>query len=309
MKQTENDIPAIAEMLARKHGFAIIRPVDMGWSDDIKYYAQDSAGGEFLLRVSDISKKERKLNELDFLSKLADHDINISRPVFHAELDGRYFYLVLTWVGGDDLEYTVDRFTPEQQYRLGFEAGRILRAIHSVKPSGEGSDWFDVFSPKLDRIIERYRNCEVQFEYGDHIIGFINDNRRLLRGREYTFQHGDYHIGNFVVTQNLDLGVIDFNRCSFGDPLEEYDRFVFTWRRSRQFARGQLDAYFEGRPDEESFRLMLLYAAKNTLASLPWAIPFGEKEVGVMIENADLNFRAYNGFASCVPDWYNDLPE
>ena len=31
-------------------------------------------------------------------------------------------------------------------------------------------------------------------------------------------QHGDYHVSNFIITETDELVVIDFNRCSVGNP-------------------------------------------------------------------------------------------
>jgi aminoglycoside phosphotransferase (APT) family kinase protein len=82
------------------------------------------------------------------------------------------------------------------------------------------------------------------------------------------------------------------------------DRFVFTWRTSIPFAVGQIDGYFNRDVPENFFELMSLYNATNMLASIPWAIPFGDAEVRAMLKNCDLVFDCYDGFKSLVPNWY-----
>jgi len=54
----------------------------------------------------------------------------------------------------------------------------------------------------------------------------------------------------------------------------------------------------------EFFQLMSLYIASNMLASVPWAIPFGQEEVDVMLKQAEQVLDWYDGFRNCVPRWY-----
>lgn len=49
---------------------------------------------------------------------------------------------------------------------------------------------------------------------------------------------------------------------------------------------------------------MALYIASNALSSVPWAIPFGEKEVGTMLNNIDEMLKYYDYFNTFIPNWY-----
>jgi len=70
----------------------------------------------------------------------------------------------------------------------------------------------------------------------------------LLKNRPQTYQHGDFHIGNLIVTPDNTLGVIDFNRWDYGDPFEEfYKMMLFSRELSIPFAMGQINGYFENR--------------------------------------------------------------
>ena len=52
------------------------------------------------------------------------------------------------------------------------------------------------------------------------------------------------------------------------------------------FASGMADGYFDNNVPPDFWRLLALYIGSNTLASLPWAIPFGEEEVQTMRRQA-----------------------
>ncbi|WP_205694170.1 hypothetical protein [Clostridium sp. JN-9] len=40
------------------------------------------------------------------------------------------------------------------------------------------------------------------------ILDYINDNRYLLENRVQSFQHGDYHIGNMVINESNQIGIM-----------------------------------------------------------------------------------------------------
>ena len=70
------------------------------------------------------------------------------------------------------------------------------------------------------------------------------------------------------------------------------------------FASGMVDGYFENQVPFEFWKLLALYIASNTLSSLPWAIPFGEKEIGVMQKQAAQVLQWYANMTDPVPTWY-----
>jgi aminoglycoside phosphotransferase (APT) family kinase protein len=150
-----------------------------------------------------------------------------------------------------------------------------------------------------------YENCELKYESGgDAFMQYISENRHLLRDRPQSYQHGDYHIGNMMIDRNGILTIIDFDRDDFGDPWEEFNRIVWCAQAAPAFASGMVDGYFNGHIPVEFWKLLALYICSNTLGSLPWAIPFGEKEIQVMRKQAAEVLGWYNGMKNVVPSWY-----
>lgn len=192
-----------------------------------------------------------------------------------------------------------------EQYSLGVEAGKVLRKMHSI-PAPEGHTlWENQFNQKIDRNINKYHACGIEL-YGDNkIMDFIERNRCLLDNRPQTFQHGDYHVGNMIITKNGELGIIDFDRLDFGDPWEEFNRIVWCANISSAFASGRINGYFEKNVPEMFFRLMALYIASNLLSSVPWAIPFGEEQINIMRNLARDVLEWYDNFQIVVPRWYS----
>ena len=159
---------------------------------------------------------------------------------------------------------------------------------------------------KIARKTALYEACPIKYENGqaEAFIDYINNNRSLLAGRPQTFQHGDYHIGNMMIGRDGKLYIIDFNRCDFGDPWEEFNRIVWCAQKVPVFASGMVDGYFDGAVPMGFWQLLALYISSNTLSSLPWAVPFGEKEIATMRNQAKDVFNWYNGMSDPVPAWY-----
>jgi len=303
-KSSKTEHPALQEIGEDKKWIKT-EPLSKGWSTDLKYHIVDGSGRELLLRISKGEEFSRKKLEYGRIKRLSELGILMSMPVeFGFCCNKKYVYTLLTWIIGKDADEVLDRIDRTEQYGLGIKAGNALKTIHSVKGGLDNETWIDHYREKTERVIDRYKKCSIKLNYEEDVIDFIRSNLFRLEGREVTLQHGDYHVGSFIVTKDNQLGIIDFNRSSYGDPWEEYDRFVFTWRASIPFAIGQIDGYFDHDVPESFFKLMSLYNATNMLASIPWAIPFGEADVQVMLENCDEIFDCYDGFQSIIPKWY-----
>ena len=191
------------------------------------------------------------------------------------------------------------------QYRYGLDAGRILAKIHTIPAPEDAPSWENRFNAKIDRKIAMYENCELKYEHGgEAFLGYLAQHRPLLSGRPQSYQHGDYHIGNMMIDRDGVLTIIDFDRDDFGDPWEEFNRIVWCAQAAPAFASGMVDGYFDGEVPMEFWKLLALYICSNTLSSLPWAIPFGEKEIQVMRNQAAQVLEWYDGMANVVPTWY-----
>ena len=151
-----------------------------------------------------------------------------------------------------------------------------------------------------------YADCPVKFDGDQAILRYIKNNRQLLKNRPQCFQHGDYHIGNMMIDKTGAMRIIDFDRYDFGDPWEEFNRIVWCAQASPLFASGIVDGYFENAVPPEFWSLLLLYIGSNTLSSLPWAIPFGEKEINTMLTQTKDIMDWYDGLKRIVPKWYCD---
>lgn len=277
--------------------------VDKGWSSDKKYCVTDENGEKFLLRVSPMEQYDKKKKEFELMQQVAALGVPMCMPLeFGTNEEG--VYSLQSWIDGHDIRDIIHELTEEEQYSYGYESGKILQKIHSI-PAPEGTeDWEEKFLRKTDWKIKMYQECPIKFENGQAVIDYINSHRHLLKKRPQTYQHGDYHTGNMMIGEDKKLWIIDFNRSDYGDPWEEFNRIVWCAQDAPMFATGMVNGYFDDEVPGEFWELLAFYIGSNTLSSVPWAIPFGEKEIKTMLDQAKDVLDWYDNMRNPVPSWY-----
>lgn len=282
--------------------------LNKGWSDDEKTVLTDKRGNKYLLRINEVSLYARKEIEFQFMHELLEMKVPTSKPVtFGITEDGLKVYTLLSWCEGADMEAVLPALSEEDQYRLGFESGLILKKIHSLKTNTEAEDWETRFGRKARNKIKQYLECPIHFDGDEKLINYLNNHMDLLKMRPQTFQHGDYHIGNMVYDTQQGLSIIDFNRYDCGDPWEEFNRIVWSAPVSPIFASAQIHGYFDNKVPIEFFKLLLFYVSSNMLGSFPWAMNIGKNQIEVMKKQAQEILDWYEGFTTVIPSWYRDV--
>ena len=287
--------------------FVTKEPILKGWSNDQKYRVTDASGTRYLLRISDSAQYEAKQAEFSMMQQVASLGIPMCQPIGLGLCKEGVFSLQ-SWIEGEDGEQVILDYSDEAQYGYGLEAGRILRKIHSIPAPATQEDWETRFNRKMDKKIQMYVECPIKYENGQAFIDYINQNRHLLKNRPQSYQHGDYHIGNMMIDGSGKLWIIDFNRNNYGDPWEEFNRIVWCAQKSPLFASGMVNGYFDDAVPEEFWRLLALYISSNTLSSVYWAVPFGEKQVQIMLDQGHEILSWFDNMKNLVPSWYASMP-
>lgn len=290
--------------------FVTKEPINKGWSKDKKYCATDEKGIRYFLRISDIQQYDAKKFEFHMMEKAASLGISMCEPLAFGTCE-EGVYSVQSWIDGVSAEEIVPALPTTAQYTYGFEAGRILRAIHSVPVPETNTrsvgmeDWENRFNRKLDDNIKKYNGCPIQYENGQAFIDYIDQNRHLLKNRPLGYLHGDYHVGNMMLDDKGRPYIIDFDRSGIGDPWKEFNRIVWCAQCSHPFASGMVNGYFQEAVPLEFWKLLALYISGNALSSVCWAIPFGQDEVDVMLNQARDILSWYDNMQNVIPTWYS----
>ncbi|MEG3310312.1 aminoglycoside phosphotransferase family protein [Streptococcus sp. SS-4456] len=279
------------------------QPLTKGWSTDKKYKVQLEDGRFGLLRIAERPAYEAKQLEFQLVENLFGLSLPVAEPLsFWA--DDLSVYTLYEWVEGQDMNEVASSLSDSVLYELGCQSGQFLRTLHALPIDQSLRDWNSFYQAKIDNKLAAYQAASHSYPTGPAMIDFVQANRHLLEGRPIAYHHGDFHTGNFLLGRDGKLKILDFDRYDIGDPWEEFNRLIFTADLSPAFARGQLDAYFEGHIPEEFWRLLALYLTVNSLGALSWAEQVDPLQIPLMKEQADAVWTWYQGYSRLRPSWY-----
>lgn len=190
----------------------VIEKINKGWSDDSKFYIEDYCGNKLLLRISDISEFYNKSKEFEFIKKCNKLNFSMSHAIEIGICNNENnIYMLLTWVEGSSLVDVLRNFTNQEQYALGLQSGKILNEIHSIKYEDTNGCIAENKKIKILTNIARYEDNINRIEKDQLGIDFIKNNIEKINLLAPVYKHGDYHVGNLVLTTSDTIGVIDFN--------------------------------------------------------------------------------------------------
>ncbi len=282
-----------------------VEPVNKGWSSDEKYHIRTSAGEHLLLRISDIKQYDEKKKEYEIIKKFSTLGFTMSTPVaFGACNKGHNVYMLLRWIEGCDLETALPKLSEEEQYRLGREAGCILRKIHGIP-----LDKVDIpsITKKEKKLLQlsRYEESALRIPNDETAIRYVKENIDRIWKVPPVYLHGDFHPGNLIYRADSSVGVIDFNRWEVGDPYEEFCKLEsFGTEGSIPYCIGQIDAYFNDSVPMDFWIANAVYVAQASLFSIKWAEKFGQRDVDGMVTRAERTLSDFDGFKRIIPIWY-----
>jgi aminoglycoside phosphotransferase (APT) family kinase protein len=289
-----------------------ITPITKGWSEETKFRVENSSSDYYLIRITDKSNFEQKKQEFHALKQLSLTNLNISQPVdFGLTSSGDWVYTIFTWVKGNDAEIEIPKLSPSQQYKFGRKAGLMLREIHKFPAPLGVPEWGPRFNQKIESRIKSYQEMGIKLNHDQNVIQFLRENVKLLYNRPQTLQHGDFHLGNMVISQDpniksKELGLVDFNRLSYGDPWEEFERCFFTIQKSIPFMNGQIHSYFDDDVPDLFLRLLAFYTGYSCIASIPWAKPAGHQEIDNSRKLSNIVIEGFSNYQDYIPKWYQD---
>ena len=273
MEQIASEAEPIVARSGRLRSVDRIEFLDKGFSEERKYILWEDGERTYLLRISGIEKLLRRRQEFELLHTLHDRGIRCSPPLeFGVDEPSQLCYTLLGYIPGESAADAIPKLPDSTQYEIGEDAGQELWGIHQLKHPEKGFDWYKARVAKYESKVTQARELGLTFRGQARIERYIETNISLLRESEIRFQHDDYHPANLIVREGKLQGVIDFNRCDWGDPLEDFYKVPwFTTAISIPFARGQVEGYLEVASPDRFWERYNLLIALNLHGSLVYA--------------------------------------
>jgi aminoglycoside phosphotransferase (APT) family kinase protein len=261
---------------------------------------------KYLLRISAADTYEKKKKEFEVIKKFNTLNFEMSRAIeFGYFNEHKNVYMLLSWVAGYPLEEKIHSLPEIEQYRLGLQAGEILKQIHSIRVEPQDVPSVNKISKKLLQL-QRYEDSSVRISNDETAIVFVRNHVDMLCKSLPVYEHGDFHVGNLIYTPDKTIGVIDFNRWECGDKYEEFYKIQsFDVEHSIAFSVGQIQGYFNGEPPIDFWKIQAVYVAHASLFSIKWAEKFGQEEVDGMTKRCLEAFADYDNFNLIIPKWYS----
>ncbi len=279
-------------------------PVTKGFSRDKKYHCF-LEGKESLLIISDGKRYEQKKREYEYLKHLSEAGLPVPecREFFLSD-DEREVYTLLSWIPGTEAEKLIPRLRPEQQYALGLQAGDILRKIHENSPEVNVPDsWYDRYFAVMEPRLEAYRREGFPFDGSDEVLRYLEENRELLKSRPLCHLHGDYHMRNLIVNEGT-LQVIDWQTVDFDNIGDPWYEFNCLGTDHPEFAKGQIDGYFQKEVPDTFWKLFAYYLSASALTSIVWARYQASGELGGIMRLNVSVAEMFDHMKDHIPSWY-----
>ncbi len=301
----EAKIEKVIEKLSKFQisGYKIIHE---GYSEDIKVLLS-SKSHKYILRVSDIKNKERKKSEFDYMKINFMNGVLCPAPLeFKVHENLGICTLLLLYLEGDSADKIISALSDIEIYNIAYKAGLELKKIHKIKKIDK-----EYFKKRYNKYLlkkEIFNSFKLSFKGQNIIEKFIDENKHLLKEDEVTFLHDDYHLSNIIINKNEFVGVIDFNRFSFGNIEEEFFKLPkYVNQISKTYSVGQIKAYFNNEIPKKFWKKYNLFVALNFHSS--YIEGYKNNEMTKIEERQNRILKEHNFKENIAPNWFTDEEE
>ena len=191
-------------------------------------------------------------------------------------------YQVIEKLNGDTVQFCLKKH-PEKEEQLVYEMGKTMAKLHKIKVSGFGpfdneqakketliglhSSLKDAIYAGLEENLERLVTYHILTkEVADKMKALFEDNE-LLNSDVSVLIHNDFADWNLLTDSNTITGVIDWDECVAGHPIEEIACWstFFDLERINSF----LEGYFSETPMYDHFDEMFqLFRLRYTISKM-----------------------------------------
>ena len=279
--------------------------IQKGYSEEMKYKVK--ADKNYFLKISPLFFTKKKDLEVKYISAL-EKEIKFPKLV-EMKFETNSILSLYEWIDGVDIRDYASKLTGEELYQYGMEAGAFLKKIHSISIEEPSVNWQEYYIHKSKKYIHSFRKLNENFAEIETFIDFIQSHQSLLKDRPISLCHGDYHVGNMMIElETKKLVIIDFGSLEIGDPMEEFNRMIWSAQLSEEFSTGLINGYFDGKKIPNKFwKLMAYYMACDVVGSISWAVNYGNNQLITMLERAKLVLDWFDDFKRVIPKFYKGI--
>ena len=277
--------------------------INEGFSTDVKWNVDD----RYLLRISpttDVNQLEKQALLIN-----AVHAIDPRIPYVHeVGLYENTAYMILDYIAGDNGEVVLPTRSDATQYRIGQQVGQTLRNMHSIPAPIDFPTWEERWTNRVEKLSPRYMEIALHNDRYLRVLDFVQKHLHLLKGRPSHVQHYDFHPGNILIQEDTFTGIIDMQKITYGDPVNEFYKMeYFGVQISKAYSRGVLDGYHANEVIPKAFwEQHRLYAAIHILSAEVWANEIALEQQEKFKRYTLFTMNQFDDFKELIPKWYTE---
>jgi aminoglycoside phosphotransferase (APT) family kinase protein len=212
-----------------------------GGHSNLTYEIVDAARGRYVLRrpplgavlatAHDMAREHR------IISALGPTPVPVAPALGLCEdsaVNEAPFY-VMRFVEGEVLDRAerVERYVPTEERRaLGEHMIEVLASLHRVDPDRVGLGDLGRKEAYVERQLKRFatqleKSKTREIPIMDEVLGRLR--LRIPMQQRATIVHGDYRLGNMIVSDARVAAVLDWELCTLGDPLADLGYLMNDW--------------------------------------------------------------------------------
>jgi aminoglycoside phosphotransferase (APT) family kinase protein len=223
-----------------------------GGHSNLTYRCEDANGVAYVLRRPPLGHVLESAHDMGrehrIITALAGTDVPVA-PTYglctEIAVNGAPFY-VMKFVDGLVLNDSAaaQALTLPERLALGGHVIDVLAKLHNLDPDSVGLGDLGRKEAYLSRQLNRWTK---QWEASKtHEVPEMEETRRLLEERMPRqigagIVHGDYRLGNMLVSGGRILAVLDWELCTLGDPLADVGYLMNAWPAADEVPLGKGD--------------------------------------------------------------------
>lgn len=260
----------------------------------------------YLVRVFPINLLQERKQEFKIIQALDSQTPFVPKAYDFGFIE-REGYMIISYLRGEDAESGMTHLSHSEQFKAGFSAGKILREVHKIPLDIPKMNWLDFQTAKFKRKVEELKELEITASFLTDTEKFVYKNIARLKNRPICLQHGDFYPANIILNNKKFVGLIDFNRLEFGDPLFDLAKIgFFTTEVSIPFARGNILGYIDKEEVTDFWNLYALYTAMHITSAVSWAAKNESRNFKKLMDYAVKTAASHDNFQKIVPNWMNE---
>ena len=197
---------------------------EVGWTSRV--YIVDN--GEIVFKFPKGKKWHDECgHENSILKLISQNDFNVNIPLIKWEGENLSYTGFFGVKGKSITAETVEKLTEIQKRKVGEQIGLFLKKLHTIdykgkSPNNESDviEWFQKSLNKRKRILEEHFDKNELDTIKELVTSFPQKSAKL--GTEQVFCHCDLGYNNILLTDNLEVGIIDFGDAGIYEKSHDF---------------------------------------------------------------------------------------